>query len=73
MPVTGPANVHQTGSQPACRTRHLVLPLAARSDSGRSYVRDNADTTEFDSGTSMKGYSHWGQTPIYPAGTLRVY
>ena len=40
MPVTGPANVHQTGSQPACRTRHLVLPLAARSDSGRSSVRD---------------------------------
>ena len=40
VPVTGPANVHQTGSQPACRTRHLILPLTARSDSGRSYVRD---------------------------------
>ena len=41
VPVAGPANVHQTGSQPACQTRHLVPPLAARSDSGRSYVRDN--------------------------------
>ena len=41
VPVTGPANVHQTGSQPACRTRHLVPPLAARSDSGRSSVRDS--------------------------------
>ena len=40
MPVTGPANVQQTGSQPACRTCHLVPPLVARSDSSRSYVRD---------------------------------
>ena len=39
MPVTGPANMQQTGSQPACRTHHLAPPLTARSDSGRSYVR----------------------------------
>ena len=36
VPVTGPANVHQTGSQPACRTRHLRSPFTARPDSGRS-------------------------------------
>ena len=40
VPVTGPANGQQTGSQPACQTRHLIPPLAARSDSGRSSVRD---------------------------------
>ena len=40
VPVTGPANVQQTGSQPACRTRLLVPPLVARSDSSQSYIRD---------------------------------
>ena len=41
VPVTGLANVQQTGSQPACRTQHLVPPLMAHSDSGQSSVRDN--------------------------------
>ena len=41
VPVTGPANVQQTGSQPACWTRHLVTPLVARLDSGQSFVHDS--------------------------------
>ena len=40
VPVTGPANVQQTGSQPACRTRLLVPPLVARLDSSQSSVHD---------------------------------
>ena len=45
VPVTGPANVQQTGSQLACRTRHLVLPLVARSDSSWStFVTSTAQT-----------------------------
>ena len=32
------------------------------------------ESTEGDEpGTAMTGTSHWGQTPIYPAGTLRVF
>ena len=44
VPVTGPANMQQTGSQPACRTCHFVTPLAACSDSGWSYVHDTIPT-----------------------------
>ena len=46
IPVTGPANVQQTGSQPACQTQHLITPLTACLDSSWSMFMTTSHNTE---------------------------